>query len=378
MPGMSQGPSRQRVLVLLAAVALVAASGVARAEEGGGVRADRPLGVITPGPWRGLFLDLPLADARAGAEPRLTVRWWMANSWSIPTVLQRGGRAVEVQQDEQADVLEATVRVGWAELLGEGPLASRLSTAAAWRLTEHWGGWSDRLIEAWHRLGSFDGFDRSSHPRDAVRLTLREPGGATALALTGPRLAGGNLVLRTSARLIWGEAARGPWAVTARLDLKLPTGRLADAGGSGGLDLGLALGASGPLAGWLTGHAQGTVARLSPLSSALPLQPERWQVGVEASLAAALPAGWVALVESRALAPLFPGDWALGQVPPRQGDAVTAITRWQNQITLGIRKGAVTAWLSEDFTPGQRRPVGWSWFYDTNAPDLVLGVAVEQ
>ena len=375
--GVHQGPRRAVLVRLVLAAALAGAPGAARSGDGEEVvRADRPLGVITPGPWRTLFLDLPLADARAGAEPPLTVRWWMANSWSIPTQLHLGGRVVDVQQDEQADVLEVTARAGWDALVGRGPVASRLSTAVAWRLTQHWGGWSDRLIEAWHRLGGFDSFDRPTAPRDVVRLTLREPGGATALALTGPQLAAGDLVLRTSARLAWGEAARGPWAVTARLDLKLPTGRLADAGGSGGLDAGLALAVSGPLAGWLTGHAQGTVARLSPLASALPLQPQRWQLGGEASLAAALPAGWVALLESRALTPLFPGGWSLGTAAPRQGDAVTAITRWQNQISLGVRKGAVTAWLGEDFTPGQRRQVGWRWFYDSNAPDLVLGLAV--
>jgi hypothetical protein len=125
------------------ALLFLAAASVAGAVESGepesGIRPDRPLGVITPGPWRGLFLDLPLADARPGADPDLTVRWWMANSWSIPTVLERGGRRVEMQQDVQSDVLEVTARVNWARLLGEGPVTSRLSTAAAWRLTEHWG-----------------------------------------------------------------------------------------------------------------------------------------------------------------------------------------------------------------------------------------------
>ena len=362
----------------LAAAALVAgAARPALAEDAdGAVRADRPLGVITPGPWRGLFLDLPLADARPGAEPGLTVRWWIANSWSVPTQLHRRGRRVEVQQDEQADALEVTARLGWARLLGEGPVASRVSTTVAWRATQHWGGWSDPLIETWHQLGHYNDFDRGGYPRDAVRLTLREPGGATAVALTGPRLAAGDLVLRTSARLRSGEAAHGPWAVAARLDLKLPTGRLADAGGSGGLDAGVALGASGPLGGWLTGHGQLTLARLSPLASALPLQPERWQAGAEASLAASLPAGWTVLAESRLLSALFAGGWSLGDGTPRQGDAVTAITRWQNQLSFGVRKGPVTFWLSEDFTLGRRAEVAWRWFYDTNAPDLVLGLAV--
>jgi hypothetical protein len=300
----------------------------------------------------------------------------MANSWSIPTVLHRGGRSVLVQQDEQADVLEVTAGTSWTRFLGDGPLASRLSTAVAWRLTQHWGGWSDRPIEAWHELGHFSGFDRTRYPRDQLHLTLREPGGATAIALTGSRLAVGDLVLRTSFRLLQGETSRGPWAVTARLDLKLPVGRLADAGGSGGVDVGLALAGSGPLTSWLTGHAQLTVARLSPLPAALPIQPERWQGGVEASLAAALPRGWVVLVESRLLTTLFAGSWSLGEAAPRQGDALTAMTRPQNQISVGVRRGAVTVWFSEDFTLGRRPETGWRWFYNTNAPDVVLGVAV--
>jgi hypothetical protein len=365
---------RSAVVLLLAAASLTAAAGSERTVSG--VRPDRPLGVITPGPWRGLFLDLPLADARAGAEPDLTVRWWMANSWSIPTLLERGGRRVEVQQDEQSDVLEVTARMGWANLLGEGPTAGRLSTAAAWRLTQHWGGWSDRPIEAWHRLAGLNDFDRSQGPRDAVRLTLREPGGAAAVALTGPRLAAGDLVLRTSCRLLEGGRPDRGWATVARLDVKVPTGRLADAGGSGGLDLGLGLGASGMPTGWLTGHVQLTAARLAPLPSALPLQPARWQVGGELSLAAALAGGWVLLAERRALSPLFAGTWSLVEAAPHQSDAVAAITRWQNQITVGVRKGPVAAWLSEDFTPGRRREAGPRWFYDTNAPDLVLGLAI--
>ena len=302
----------------------------------------------------------------------------MANSWSIPTRLRSGAREVEVQQDEQADVLEATARLGWDRLLGDGPVARRLSTAVAWRVTRHWGGWSDHPIEWWHRLLASQDFERPLHPRDAVRLTLREPGGATGLALTGPRTVAGDLVLRTTARLLGGEAARGPWAVAARLDLKLPTGRLADAGGSGGLDAGLALSASAPLAGWLTAHAQATVARLSPLASAEPLQPARWQLGGELGLAATLPGGWVALLESRALSTLFERGWALAGQAPRQGDAVTAITRPQNQLSVGLRRGPVTAWISEDFTPGRRPEAGWPWFYDTNAPDVAVGLSLVQ
>jgi hypothetical protein len=363
--------------VALLLLALAGAPGLARGEEVAAVvRADRPLGVLTLGPWRALFLDLPLADSRPGAEPSLVVRWYLANSWSLPTVLHQGSRSVEVQHDEQADVLEVTARMGWAALLGDGPVTRRLSTAVAWRLTQHWGGWSDEPIEEWHELGRYNDFERPDFPRDAVRLTLREPGGATAVALTRPRLAVGDLVLRTTLLLHEGETARGPWAATARLDLKLPFGRLSDAGGSGGFDAGLALAASAPLTGWLTGHLQLTAARLSSLAVGLPLQPRRWQWGLEASLAAQLPWGWVLLAETRYLTTLFAGRWTLGSVPPNQADAVTAITRPQNQISFGLRKSPVTFWFSEDFTPGRRPEVGWVWFTNCNAPDVALGVAV--
>jgi hypothetical protein len=355
---------------------LLLAGAASAGEQAPGPRLDRPLGVLTPGPWRALFLDLPLQDARAHAEPLLTLRWWMANSWSISTVLLGGGRAVEVQQDEQADVVELTLHLDWARLLGEGPVARRLSTALSWRVTGHWGGWTDGLIEGWHELFRLNSFARQTVARDGVHLTLREPGGATALALTGPGMSAGDLVLRTAGRLLEGEGAAGPWALAARLDLKVPTGRLAEAGGSGGFDAGLALTASGAFLGWLTGHAQLSLARLSPLASALPLQPNPWQLGVEVGLVVHLPGGWALLAESRVLSTLFAGAWTVGSATPRQGDAVTAITRWQNQLSFGLRKDLLTLWLSEDFTLGARPEVGWRWFYDTNAPDLVVGVCL--
>jgi hypothetical protein len=186
-------------------------------------------------------------------------------------------------------------------------VARRLATAAAWRVTVHWGGWSDGLIEGWHQLFRLNSFARPTSPRDAVHLTLREPGGAVALALAGPGASAGDVVLRTSARVLEGEA----WALAVRLDLKVPTGRLAEAGGSGGFDAGLALAVSGAFTGWLTGHAQLSLARLSPLASALPLQPNPWQLGAEVGLVASLPGGFALLAESRVLSTLFaPGGRA--------------------------------------------------------------------
>jgi hypothetical protein len=337
-------------------------------------QADRPLGVTTPGTWRNLFLDLPLADARPGAEPDLCVRWWLANDWSVPTRLTRAGRTVEVQQDEQADALTVAARIPWSRR-SDDPW-HRFATALEWRALAHWGGYTDRLIEGWHRLGGFNDFERPLFPRDAVHLILREPGGATALALLGPRLTAGDLVVRTSAALLEGEAPAGPYAVAARLDAKLPVGQLADAGGSGGLDVGTALALSLPVTGWLTVHLQGTAARISPLASAVPLEPRRLALGAEASLAFRLGSSTTLLLESRIQSAVFERGWRPADPVQSQGDAVTAVTRTQNQVTLGARLKAITFWLSEDFTPGRRAAVGWRWFYDTNAPDLVLGVAV--
>lgn len=39
--------------------------------------------------------------------------------------------------------------------------------------------------------------------------------------------------------------------------------------------------------------------------------------------------------------------------------------------------GARPLWASEDWTPGARRDVGWTWFHDSNAPDVV-GLSVVQ
>ena len=58
------------------------------------------------------------------------------------------------------------------------------------------------------------------------------------------------------------------------------------------------------------------------------------------------------------------------------GRRLTAVTRQQNQVTVGLRWRALTAWGSEDFTLGRRPEVGWDWFYDSNAPDSTLGLSV--
>lgn len=365
------GPAALAAGCALALAAAIPAPGRA-GEDAPPPRPDRPLGVDTPGVLRQLVLDLPLEDARpAGAA--LDVRWVVSNDWSTPTRLTRGGRTVEIQLDEQADRLAVALRLPWARLAGSG-VRSRLTTTLEWRLTQRWGGYTDGLIQGWHELGDYNHFHRPDYPSDAVALHLGEPGGATVAHLTGPRLSPGDLAVRTALRLAEGERAAGPWAVALRLDVKVPLGRPADLGGSGGADAGVGLGASLPLLPWLTLHAQAAARRVSPLAGGLPLRLRPWQLGAEASLVA-WHGDWALLLEDRWLSALFERGWRVAG-DPVQGDALTAVTRTQNQVSVGVRWRAFTAWVSEDFTPGARQEVDWSWFYDTNVPDLAVGLSV--
>jgi hypothetical protein len=202
------------------------------------------------------------------------------------------------------------------------------------------------------------------------------PGGPRVVDLDRPRLAAGDLALRTSLRVAGGERAAGPWAVAVRVDLKAPLGRPADAGGSGGADAGLGLAASLPLLPWLTAHAQAAVRRVAALPGDVPLRLRPWQAGVDASLVA-WSGDWAVALETRWLSPLFEGGWAVVGRAVR-GDAVTGLTYAQNQITGGLRWRAVTLWFSEDWTPGARRDVQWTVFYDSNAPDIVVGLSLVQ
>ncbi len=351
---------------LAAALLLAAPAGAAPP------RPDRPLGVDTPGVLRQLVLDLPLEDARpAGAA--LDVRWVMSNDWSVPTVLVRGGRVVLVQLDAQSDRLALSLRLPWSRLAGDGPVAGRIATTLEWRVTQRWGGWTDGIIERWHELWDFNRFQRPSHPSHAVALYLGEPGGTTVAHLTRPTLAAGDLAVRTAWRVAEGEGAAGPWAVALRLDLKAPLGRPSALGGSGGADVGAGLAVSAPLRGWLTLHAQAAARRVSSLPGGLPLRLRPWQLGAEASLVA-WSGAWAVILEDRWSSALFERGWRVGQ--GSQGDALVAVTRTQNQVSVGLRWRAVTAWFSEDFTLGSRRETDWIWFYDTNSPDFALGVAV--
>jgi hypothetical protein len=283
---------------------------------------------------------------------------------------------VDVQNDEQADRIELRGRIPWTRLGARGWLGERLDTTLAWSATQHWGGYTDGMIEAWHRFGGFNKFGRPRYPKDAVSIHLGVPGGPRLVDLDHSRFAVGDLVARTSLRVLEGERAAGPWAVALRLDLKAPIGRPGDAGGSGNPDAGLALSGSVPLLSWLTLHAQGAVRRVGPLSSDVPLRLRPWQYGMEVSLVA-WRGDWSFALESRWVSALFEHGWKELSVP-QQGDAVTALTYGQNQITGGLRWRAATLWFSEDWTPGNRREVGWRRFYNTNSPDIVIGLSWTQ
>ncbi len=349
---------------------------------------DAPLGVGTPGTLRLLFLDMPLADPRAGDDYEVEVRWWMANDWSTPTTLTRAGRTVRIQTDEQSDVLLLAIRVPWPRLLGAAPpqngarpFLSRLTTTLELRLDEHWGGWSDGAIEAWHGLIGSTNFQRQLYPRNAVELTMREPGGATLFALDSPHFAIGDVAVRTQLLLAEGGVSslspdRASWALALRADLKVPIGSLARLGGSGGWDAGLGLAVSAEIASWLTGHAMVAGSAWSSLPDGFPLQPRLWHWSAELSLAARV-WGLTFLLEDRVVSPLFEDGWNWVSEPGAtlNASATYASLRTQNQISWGVRRGDFTFWMSEDWTPGSNPAAQIKWFYDSNAPDFVVGVA---
>ncbi len=367
-------PGRPRLFACgcLAALALVRPAAAA---------SDQPLAVGTPGTFRWLFLDMPLSDARgADGAVRLDLRWWLSSDWSEPTRLSRGGRTVWVREDVQSDVLQVAVTVPWGRLGAPAALA-RVETTAELRLAMRWGGWTDDGISGWHRLIGAWNYHRDKFPADAIDVRLEEAGGRTLVRLDHGQAVLSDLALRTQVPLLEGRpgAAGAPgWAVALRADLKLPTGRLALAGGSGGVDAGLGLLATASPAPWLTVHAMGTARLVSPLPHRFPLQPSTVQWGLDASVVVR-PHRAVALVlEDRLLTPLFGGAWRLapGYDEP-EATAYYALLRPHNQISGGLRVGEVTLFLSEDFTPWHRisGDPGPEWFYNSNSPDLVLGVS---
>jgi hypothetical protein len=327
-----------------------------------------PLGLRTQGPLRELFLDITGADARPIERPEIDVRWTVANSWNETMTLQRGGQWANQTLDEQADSLAVRYRAPW-------PWLPRVWTAFEWKLTEHWGGWSDAPIEAWHSLiGSFN-YQRSLFFRNQVHLTYVDSG-AKAFDIRSPTLAVGDFTVRTQASLL-----EGPVALAARFDFKLPIGSLSAAGGSGGFDAGAGLVATWPAASWATLHGLLAVSRLSHLSADTVLQPKSWHFTGEISLELEV-LGSTLLIEDRVLSPLLDPGWVVidpsGDQDALLSTGLYAGFRSHNQISFAIRRGRFSFWLSEDFTPGSNQPSVLSWMYVSNAPDVVLGLSFTQ
>ncbi|ACL63686.1 conserved hypothetical protein [Anaeromyxobacter dehalogenans 2CP-1] len=366
------------------AVALAVVGGLVALAPGARAAApapDAPLGAWTPGPLRGLSLDMPLDDARGAPSPFVDVRWLAANAWSVPTVLERGGDRVVVRLDAQTDVLQAAVAIPWPRAWA-GALRERLATRVEARLLRTWGGWTDRPIEAWHgAIGSWN-FQREVWARDAVDVRLgREDG--RGIGVAGPRTALGDVAVRTALRIA-GDGAGGPGrlALALRLDVKLPTGAPSRLGGSGSPDAGVGVAATWTPVRWLTGHGMASLRALGPLPRGAGLRLRPLQAGIEASLVARLGEGVAVVVEDRLLAPAFGSHgWTLSpEVERPQASAWYALFRAHNQVSAGLRVGELTVYVSEDFTPGTQhardaRGGGQRWFYDSNAPDLALGVA---
>ena len=328
-----------------------------------------PLGLRTQGPLRELFLDVTGADARPIDRLDLDVRWTLANTWNEEMFLQRGSISARQLLDEQADSLSVRLRAPW-------PMYPRVWTSLEWKLTEHWGGWSDRPIEAWHSLiGAFN-YQRAMFPRDQVHLVYTDSAG-TAFDIHSATLAPGDVTARTQVGLI-----ATPLAIAARLDFKIPVGSLSAAGGSGGLDAAAGICATWPVATWATLHGLLALSRFSALSAATALQPKEWHFTGEVSFELDV-LGSTVLVEDRVLSPLLSPGWE--RLPTGVGgdDALLssgfyADFRAHNQISLGFRRGRWSTWLSEDFTPGSNPHSVMSWMWVSNAPDIVLGVAFTQ
>jgi len=328
-----------------------------------------PLGLRTQGPLRELFLDVTGADARPIERPDIDVRWTVANTWNELMTLERGSQRAVQMLDEQADALTLRARAPW-------PNVPRIWTALDWKITEHWGGYTDTPIEAWHSLiGAFN-YQRAQFPRNQVHLVYMDSGG-TAFNIHSATLAPGDLTARTQAALL-----EGPVALAARFDLKLPIGSLSRAGGSGGVDAGAGLVATWPLASWATVHGLLAVSRFSNLSAPTALQPKPWHFTGEVSFELEF-LGCTFLIEDRVLSPLLQPGWALNDSNPANDNALLssglyAGFRSHNQISFGFRRGRFSAWLSEDFTPGSNGHSVLGWAYVSNAPDVVIGFAFTQ
>lgn len=379
---------------LRGAVALLATAAVLALApldvSAGGVPLDAPLGAPMESPLRLAFLELTGADARPPAAPRVAVRWVVANSWSTPTTLVRGDETAFLQLDAESEALALSVIAPWRSLWPSGPgvpvvgaLVRRLTTSLEARGTVWWGGWSDVPVEGWHGLIGFTNFEREDHASGRIRLRLGDPD-ATVFEARSTNVSFGGVVLRNQLLLAEGGAslraapaeARSRWAVSLRLDAKLPFGS-SRLGASGSTDVGAGILATAELTRWLVLHGNVSTAAWGDYADDVALQPRRFHHGAELT-AVLVGKRWALVVEDRLLSPVFPSGWK------RFGDDVTyqhlhasatfAATRWHNQISVGVRRGLVTVWFAEDFTLG--RTAGGHWFYNSNAPDIALGVEV--
>jgi hypothetical protein len=384
------------LLVLCAGGASAAASAAPEPQPDRG-----PLGLRTQGTLRELFLDVTGADARAVERPSLELRYTVSNVWNEAMDLSRHGDRAQQELDEQADALGVKLTLPWSAIGGEGPalllpgsarpLFQRLSTAVELKLTEHWGGWSDRPIEAWHRLiGSFN-FDRELHPRNRLRLYVADAGG-TAFDLERPTLAFGDVAIRTQFLLAEGGLApaspggsaspKAPAqsegatsALSLRFDFKLPTGRLASAGGSGGFDAAVALLGTAQVSSAIALHGLVAVARFGGFSAPLLLQPKPWHFTAEVSAVFDLGLLQI-LLEDRVVSPLLQPGWNRLESFGDDGllsSGYFAGFRPHNQITWGLRVGRFSVWLSEDFTPGSNPRSSIPFYYESNSPDVTIG-----
>jgi hypothetical protein len=333
------------------------------------VAAGGPLGLRTQGPLRELFLDITAADARPIDHPEIDVRYSVANTWNEPMALHRGSEWATQTLDEQADALTLRVKVPW-------PGFTSVWSAVEWKLTEHWGGWTDRPIESWHSLVGAFNYQRSQYARNQVRLLYADARGS-AFDVRSPTLAPGDLTARTQILLL--DAAV---ALAARMDVKAPFGSLSAAGGSGGFDAGVGLVATWAPSPVVALHVLAAVSRFSTLAAPTALQPKPWHFTAETSLEVEIGA-FTLLVEDRVLSPLLQKGWSRVDGGDGTQDALLssglyADFRPHNQISIGLRRGRFSTWLSEDFTPGPNPASVLRWAWVSNAPDIVVGVAFTQ
>ena len=275
----------------------------------------------------------------------------------------------------------------WGVVLGspDGSFLHRLATALEIRGTLHWGGWSDGVIDAWHQVFAYNDFARPAFPSNEIHLALHPPFRSTPVQIDQATFAFGDVVLRNQL-LLWqgGDPLRdGPDAragVSLRLDLKIPTGSLPRMGGSGGWDVGLGLLGTWQATSWLVGHAI--------VSGSLLVAHARGSAAAAARLAGqrrALARGPAGRLVDRPGGPLvrappFQYGWGFVEVNPEwnlQSSATTAVTL---SAEPDHRRGALGA--AHLLVPGglHRRDtcpgLGPSWFYDSNAPDVAMGLTL--